>query len=156
MLFRSNASGLQLPQNVVLKSAGNYMGLRDLYSKCQFVVVPMLPAKFACGFAVIAEAMAMGKAVIASRTDAISDFVIEGETGFLVDIGDVAQLRNRIQWMVENPESVNKMGRTAREMMQAKWSLSAYCQRLEAVAMEASSQFTAGVEPYNLRAVSHI
>jgi glycosyltransferase involved in cell wall biosynthesis len=142
----TNAHGLDLPSNVTLKSAGDYAGLRQLYSKCRFVVVPMLPAKFACGFAVIAEAMAMGKPVIATRTEALSDFIHEGETGFLVDVGDVSGLRERIQWMIKHPEIVDSMGNFARRMMQEKWSLPAYCERLESAVIAASDEFRRGTE----------
>ncbi len=57
------------PTNVEMRSYGNYVRLRELYSQSRFVVVPMHEANHACGYAVISEAMAMGRAVIASRTD---------------------------------------------------------------------------------------
>lgn len=147
----TNVQGLELPTNIILKSAGNYLGLRELYAACRFVVVPMLPARFACGYAVIAEAMAMGKAVIATRTQVVSDFIRDGENGFLVEVGDVSGLRERIEWMLNNPMIATTMGQQARKDIEEHWSLPAYCQRLESALTATSSQFTSGGNPESSR-----
>ena len=96
-------------------------------------------AKFACGYAVMIEAMAMGKVVIATRTDAISDFLVDGENGFLVDIGDVAVLRSKICYLLENPEVAIAMGERARRDIETHWTLSKYSARLEAAVNAASA-----------------
>src|SRR5438552_2169423 len=38
-----------LPSHVEAKSAGDYLGLRDLYARAAFVVVPLQGVKHACG-----------------------------------------------------------------------------------------------------------
>ena len=111
----------------------------------------MLPARFACGYAVIAEAMAMGKAVIATRTQVVSDFIRDGENGFLVEVGDVSGLRERIEWMLNNPMIAKTMGQQARKDIEEHWSLPAYCQRLESALTATSSQFTSGGNPESSR-----
>ena len=138
----TNLREVSLPSNITVKSAGNYTGLRDLYAACHFVVVPMLPARFACGYAVIAEAMAMGKTVIATRTHSNSDFIKDGVNGFLVDVGDVDTLRARINYLLENPSVVARMGHLARTEMEGNWSLPAYTVRLEAAVKAASGLFS--------------
>ncbi len=138
----TNLREISLPSNITVKSAGNYTGLRDLYAACHFVVVPMLPARFACGYAVIAEAMAMGKTVIATRTHYVSDFIKDEENGFLVDVGDVDGLRARITYLLDNPSVAERMGQLARREMEQNWSLPSYTGRLEAVAKAASGLFT--------------
>lgn len=141
----TNINGVTLPDNVIVKSAGNYTGLRQLYGLSQFVVVPMHDAKFACGYAVIVEAMAMGKAVIATRTSSVSDFIIDGENGFLVDVGDVAALHERIKFLVEHPEVASTMGARARFDIEQSWSLPSYTSRLETAVIAASGHFKCGV-----------
>jgi glycosyltransferase involved in cell wall biosynthesis len=126
-------TGRNLPPNVEVRSWGNYQGLRDLYAQASFVVVPLHPARHACGYAVIAEAMAMGKAVIATRTDAISDFLVDGETGFYVQPGDVHDLRAKLAYLLDNPAVAQRMGRASRERMEQLFSVEAYCQRMEQV-----------------------
>jgi len=126
-------SGENLPPNVEARSYGNYVGLRDLYASASFVVVPLYPALHACGYAVIIEAMAMGKPVIATRTEAHSDFICEGRTGYYVPPCDVQALRDKIQFLLERPSQVREMGDNARRMISERFSLEAYCTRMEQI-----------------------
>lgn len=127
--------GNELPKHVEARSYGNYMGLRDLYARAAFVVVPLFPAVHACGYAVIAEAMAMGKAVIVSRTDSPSDFVVDGETGFYVAPGNVTELRDKMQTLLESPDRAAAMGAAARSRMQEHFSVEAYSGRIETIVL---------------------
>lgn len=120
-----------LPKNVEARSYGNYVGLRDLYSKARFLVVPLYPARHACGYAVIVEAMAMGKPVITTRTEAQCDFIVDGENGYTLEPGDVEAMRNKIQELLANPERVAEMGTNARKRIETHYSLEAYCSRIE-------------------------
>lgn len=122
---------LQLPPNVDVGSAEGYVALRALYERASFVVVPLHPARFACGYAVIAEAMAMGKAVVTTRTEAPSDFLVEGETGFYVDAGDVDGLRDKIRHLLEDTALARRMGEAGAHRMQENFSLDAYCRTIE-------------------------
>lgn len=125
--------GSQLPAEVEIRSYGNYQRLRELYASASLVVVPLHPAKHACGYAVIAEAMAMGKPVIATRTDVHSDFIIDGETGFYVEPGDVEGLQDRISYLLANPDIAGRMGQAARQRMETLFSVESYCERIERV-----------------------
>lgn len=123
-----------LPPNVEARSYGDYCGLRDLYAESAFVVVPLQQAVHACGFAVIAEAMAMGKPVITTRIIGHSDYVIEGETGFYVPPGDKDALRERISYLLENPPIAQAMGQKARQLIESKFSLERYSERIASAA----------------------
>jgi glycosyltransferase involved in cell wall biosynthesis len=123
-----------MPANCEMRSYGDYPGLRELYASAAFVVVPLYPASHACGLAVIAEAMAMGKAVITTRIAGRSDFVVDGQTGFYVEPRDAEGLRSRIRCLLDDPARAVEMGRAARERMVTRFSLEAYAGRiLEAV-----------------------
>jgi glycosyltransferase involved in cell wall biosynthesis len=119
-----------LPPSVQVGSAGDYVGLRALYARASIVVVPLHPARYACGYAVIAEAMAMGKVVVTTRTEAPSDFVIEGETGLYTDPGDVEGLRTTLRGLLQDVGRARAMGAAAAARMR-NFSLDAYCQRIE-------------------------
>ncbi len=121
-----------LPPNVEARSYGDYVGLRRLYAESACVVVPMYEAVHACGYAVIAEAMAMGKPVITTRISGHSDYIVEGETGFYVPVGDAEALRSRILELVENPMLAARMGQNARCLMEENYSLEAYVRRVAA------------------------
>jgi glycosyltransferase involved in cell wall biosynthesis len=120
----------RLPVNCEAKSYGNYLSLRELYAAAAFVVVPLYPAFHACGLAVIAEAMAMGKAVITTRIAGRSDFIVEGENGFYVAPGDVDGLRAKINELLHDPARATEMGVAARRRMARLFTLEAYIERL--------------------------
>jgi glycosyltransferase involved in cell wall biosynthesis len=138
-----------LPPNVEARSYGDYAGLRDLYAESAFIVVPLVQAVHACGFAVIAEAMAMGKPVITTKIIGHSDYVVEGETGFYVPPGDVTALRDRISFLRENPDVVQEMGQKARLWIESRFSLEQYSARIAAAAGATASTSNYTEEPEN-------
>jgi glycosyltransferase involved in cell wall biosynthesis len=97
--------------------------LRDLYARSRFVVVPLLPSDTDNGVTVILEAMAMGKAVICSRTRGQVDVIQEGETGLYVPVGDAAALRKAIQTLWNEPERAQQLGRNARAFIEQHHTL---------------------------------
>jgi glycosyltransferase involved in cell wall biosynthesis len=121
------------PAHVELRSYGNYARLRELYSQSLFVVVPMHEAAHACGYAVIAEAMAMGRAVIATRTSAPPDYLQPDITGLFTEVHDADCLNGRIRDLLDHPDKAEALGRQARELIVARNSLERFCNRLEAI-----------------------
>lgn len=121
------------PVNVEAQSYGTYARLRDLYGQAHFVVIPLHPATHACGYAVIAEAMAMGRAVIATRTACPPDFLVHGVTGLFTEPGDVGGLRAHILQLLGSPEKAAEIGHRARASMAETHSLESYCDRLERI-----------------------
>ena len=133
-LWRPKAAEIDLtvlPSSVEIGSAGSYLGLRSLYRRASFVVVPLHAARFASGYAVIGEAMAMGKAVITTQTEAASDLIIEGVTGFYARPGDVQDLRDKITMLLDDPDRARDMGAAGARRMQQQFSLDAYCRTIE-------------------------
>lgn len=61
------------------------------------------------------EAMASGTPVVASRIGGVPELVRHGETGFLVEPGDVTELRARLDELLGNPALAARMGRAGRE-----------------------------------------
>ncbi len=84
--------------------------LRDLYARSRFVVVPLHASDTDNGVTVILEAMAMGKAVICSRTRGQVDVIQEGVTGIYVPVGDAAALRAAILSLWAEPQRAQQMG----------------------------------------------
>ena len=124
-----------LPDNVSMFSAGGFERLRALYAEASFVVVPLQDVRHACGYSVIAEAMAMGKAVIATRSGAPSDLVADGTTGLYVPANDVPAMRAAIERLAGDPALASRMGRAARQSIEREFNLEAYVARLRAAAL---------------------
>src|SRR3569833_885459 len=63
----------------------------------------------------VIEAMAAGLPVVATRGGALPEIVVEGETGFLVERGDVQGLRLAIAKLLANPALRAKMCAAGRQ-----------------------------------------
>jgi glycosyltransferase involved in cell wall biosynthesis len=66
------------------------------------------------------EYMAMGKAIIASNLDQLSEVLTHGQTGWLVTPGDADELAEAIRYMYANPTLRHKLGAQAREAALSK------------------------------------
>lgn len=64
----------------------------------------------------IVEAMAMGKAVVASDLGGRRELVRDGDTGRLVKAGDASDMRRKVQWMIEHPQECTLMGKRGRKL----------------------------------------
>ncbi len=125
-----------IPVNITV---GNLppLSLRDLYARSRFVVIPLLPTDTDNGVTVIVEAMAMGKAVICSRTEGQTDVMVEGKTGLFVPPGDSKALREAILYLWNNPEIAEEMGREARRRIEQKHTWDAFVNDVRTVVEDA-------------------
>ena len=69
------------------------------------------------------EAMAMEKPVVAYNIRGVRDLVFDRETGFLVPIGDVKALAEKILFLYEHPNVCKEMGKKGREKIEKESSL---------------------------------
>ena len=106
-----------LPVNVSVCTL-NHFDLRQLYADCRFVVVPLEPVTFQAGVTTILEAMAMGKAVICSRTLGQTDVIEHGRTGLYVEPKDPEALAVAIRRLLDDPEFAAQLGAAGCEWVQ--------------------------------------
>ena len=66
----------------------------------------------------VMEAQLSGLPVVATRHAGIPEVVLEGESGFLVDEGDVAAMARAITRLIENPELAARLGGCGRRRVQ--------------------------------------
>lgn len=71
----------------------------------------------------IAEAMAFGKPVVATRVGGIPELVDEGKTGFLVNRGDVKAVSERILRLLDDGELRKNLGWAGRQKTELKFNL---------------------------------
>jgi glycosyltransferase involved in cell wall biosynthesis len=124
-----------LPDNVEIRKFDHFE-LRQLYADAALVVVPLDDVDFQAGITTILEAMAMGKAVICTRTRGQSDTIIDGETGLYVPPGDVVELRSAITRLISSSALTRHLGEAARDWVLKYASLDIYVERLSARADE--------------------
>lgn len=63
---------------------------------------------------VILEALAAGKAIVATRVGENPRVLKDGVDGVLVESRDVTQMTNALQWLIKEPETRARLGREAR------------------------------------------
>ena len=81
----------------------------------------------------VLEALALGKAVVASRVGGLREIMVDGENGFLVDPGDVQGLAQKISRLLRNKPLREAFGRAAREKVFAEYLMADKVARLEAI-----------------------
>jgi len=99
--------------------------LPDLYRGAAVLALPSLdrtcygrdvPVSELLGLAAL-EAMSSGTPVIASRIGGLAEVVVDGETGFLVEPGDVEALRNRLALVLSDRRLAARLAANARELV---------------------------------------
>jgi glycosyltransferase involved in cell wall biosynthesis len=129
----------QLPPNISLEPFVPPVRLRECYAASRFIVVPIrATTQWSAGCTSVQAAQAMGKPVVATRVPGLSEYIVEGETGLLVEQGDDREMGEAIETLWNAPQRVARMGREARQLMQERFSLDAWLQRVEAFARRAA------------------
>lgn len=71
----------------------------------------------------VMEAMSAGVPVVATDIPGTRDLVVEGQTGYLVPVGDRAALARAAQRVIDNPQLAERLGQASRERMATEFSL---------------------------------
>ncbi|MFQ3618995.1 MAG: glycosyltransferase family 4 protein [Cyanobacteriota bacterium] len=125
----------QLPDNVsIVREMLEWRDFIRLYQQAYAVAIPIVEdkAKFknAIGLTVLTEAMAMGKAIVMTRSDYVGvDLEREG-IGLWVEQGDVDGWRRAIAHLLDNPAETREMGRRARRLAEKRFNLEQFSKKL--------------------------
>jgi glycosyltransferase involved in cell wall biosynthesis len=100
--------------------------VEDTYGAASVVVHPAIEDGFGL---VVSQALASGRPVIASRMAGASEFVSDGENGFVVDSGSVSQLKDRLRCLAADEAFRHRLQTSARASVLA-YSVPAFVQRV--------------------------
>ncbi len=78
----------------------------------------------------VLEAMAAGIPVVATRVGAIPEMITHGDTGFLIEVGDVSALAAHVSTLVADPERRRRMGRRAGDAVKRTYDFNRIQERL--------------------------
>jgi glycosyltransferase involved in cell wall biosynthesis len=136
---RNETTNRELPANVSARRY-DYAELRQLYAAARFIVVPLYENDFQAGITTILEGMAMGKAIVTSRTTGQIDTIQDGSNGLYVPPGDPQALRSAVQRLLDNPIETQNMGIQARMDMEAGLTLDHWVNRISCVIRNITTQ----------------
>ena len=75
---------------------------------------------------VAVQAGQMGRPVVGSNVVGIDEAIIDGETGLLFDVENVAELTKSLEKLLSNPDLALKLGEAARRLVSTKFSFDRY------------------------------
>ena len=127
-----------LPENVGYRLELPFLALRELYARSRFVVMPLVDVDFDAGVTAITEAMAMGKAVVVTRTKGQVDVIQDGVEGVYVPPRNSRALREAISHLLENPAEAERMGAAGRAAVLERHTLDEYVARLAHIVTQPS------------------
>jgi glycosyltransferase involved in cell wall biosynthesis len=115
-----------IPENVSMTSHLTQLELRRLYASAKFLVLPIQDLVYSAGATASLEAASMARAVVAFRSRGIADYIVDGETGILVEPGNVTAMRDAIRYLLANPGEAKRLGQNARQRVVEKFNLETY------------------------------
>jgi glycosyltransferase involved in cell wall biosynthesis len=124
------ASNIGTSSNLEVLARMSYTDLREAYARARLVAVPIDRVDYAAGVTGLCEAMAMGKAVVATDSPGIRDYVLPGTSGLVVPIGDERALARAIDELVRDPERCARMGAHNRAWVERVMNVDRYVERV--------------------------
>ena len=108
--------------------------LNDYYKRASVLIFPSLwPEPF--GISGI-EAMAHGLPVIAFNAGAVSEWLIDRETGFLIEPGDIMGMRKKIELLLQDTKLASDMGAKGKAMAARLFTIERHISQLLNAASE--------------------
>lgn len=126
--LRSRAQELGVSSRVTFTGWLNHDELDNLYHRCAIVIVPSIwPESFGM---VGIEAMAYAKPVVAFDVGGISEWLKDGETGFLVNPKDIVGLAEKIETILHDPSLAERMGAKALDTVKKRFLAESHINQL--------------------------
>jgi glycosyltransferase involved in cell wall biosynthesis len=137
-MYAGSRDGQPLPDNVIMKDYNHPMVIREAMLRCRFMVIPVQPdvGMWCSGSTSVMQGQAMGKPVIVTYLPGIAEYVVNSETGFVVEGHNPPRLAEKIDYLWKNPDIADEMGRKAREWVHKNFSLQAWIEHVAQVVKE--------------------
>lgn len=124
-------------QQLRLTDRVRFLGYRqDVMNVMASIDALLLPSDGEPFGRVLIEAMLSGKCVIGTKSGGVPEIVIENETGYLVGVGDIEAMAEKLLRLHANPELCQVVGSRARERVKQCFSITAVSDRLNEYYLE--------------------
>jgi glycosyltransferase involved in cell wall biosynthesis len=111
-----NLRGLNPPPNVEVRQNIPLAEAEAIIRWSRFVVVPLRDSQTACGHVTIVYSLFEERAVVATNSAALAEYVIPGRNGRLVEPHDARALARAIDDLWRNPQEARRLGAAGREL----------------------------------------
>lgn len=98
---------------------GHQKNMRDYYEAIDLLVLPSLSEGLPN---VVLEAMALGKPALSTEVGAISEVIVDEETGWIVPPGDIETFSRKLNEILSKPNNLKTTGRKAKDSLFPKFS----------------------------------
>ena len=129
------ARDVGVTDHVLFAGARTDQELAAMYDACQVMVLPSRKEGFGLVFL---EAMAFGMPVVGGNFGGTPEVVVDGETGFLVDYGNLDCLADRLLRLLSEPPLQRRMGEAGRRRLEEHYTFEIFNQRLRQILTSSS------------------
>ena len=119
---------LKISENVIF--TGIRHDIQDIFAIMDVFVLPSIFEGFGI---VLLEAMAMKRAVVASRVGGVVEIVDDGLTGILVEPANPSEIANSIITLLKNPEKTHEIGDAGKAAVEKRFTANAMARKIEDV-----------------------
>ena len=110
-----NLAGMEIPANVRVMVNAPFPDAMNILRYSAFTVVPLLGSTVPCGHVTLVCAMHLGRAIVATNSTGISDYVLAGFNGVLCAPSSAASLAEAIQGLWNKPNEIGRLGDNSQE-----------------------------------------
>jgi glycosyltransferase involved in cell wall biosynthesis len=96
--------------------------MRRRIRRAKFVVLPLAKVDFCIGQQTFLQSMALGKSVLVPNIPAVRDYIRDGETGFVYDVDSEQDLSMKLQKLLSDSKTAERVGRAARAATESQFS----------------------------------
>ena len=114
-----NVDGLSPPSNIVVRTHIPIAQAHDIMANSRFMILPLSGSRVPCGHVTLVSAMQFEKAIVATDSDGISDYLADGSNGRLVAPGNPVDLARTIEQLWAAPAVCRQMGGVGKAFAQA-------------------------------------
>jgi glycosyltransferase involved in cell wall biosynthesis len=111
--YREMSKDLGIKEKIIFLKNLDYEDIDEYYQKASIIVFPSMCTE---SFGLVGiEAMSFGRPVVAFDVGGPREWLMDGETGFLVKRGDIKSLADRISQLLADEHLARKMGQKGKE-----------------------------------------
>lgn len=109
-----NIRGLELPANVTVHTSIPHAMATGIIAHADIMVLPLLHSQVPCGHVTAVMGMHLERAIVATDSSGLHDYLKQGETAELVQAGNPTAMSKAIERLWQNSSAMQALGQRAR------------------------------------------